>query len=218
MVDSISRFAAKRDVKIMAWALMDNHVHILAEASIANLSSFMGSLLTSYSQAFNGRHGHVGHVFQGRYHSEPVESDTHLLEVVRYIHLNPLDSGIRDPGEYRWSSYRQYLGGEGICDTSQIRGLFERVDDLRTFHDDKAHQEMIWLDGYHPRIDDAQATRIAEKLYGAHFRDEILSMRKDGRDQALQSLYLAGLSGAQIVRLLGLGRNIVQRACAKIRK
>ena len=180
--------------------------------SFAELGSFMSSLLTSYSQTFNGRHGHVGHVFQGRYHSDPVESDSYLLEVVRYIHLNPLSTGNAHPEDYRWSSYRQYLGEAGICDTSMVSSQFESVENLRSFHDCKADQAMVYLDGYHPRIDDSCATEIAESMFGPHFSDRIVSMEKGERDRAVQRLYVAGLSGSRIVRLLGLGRNIVQRA------
>lgn len=218
LLDSIVRFKDKRGVSVIAWAFMENHLHLLVSASLADLGSFMGSLLTSYSQAFNGKHGHVGHVFQGRYHSEPVESDSHLLEVVRYIHQNPLSSGISSLEDYRWSSYRQYLGEAGICDTSMVLHQFPSAESFKAFHDCKADQAIVYLDGYHPRIDDAQAAKIAESIFGPYFSDRIASMAKDERDGAVRRLYLAGLSGAQIARLLGLGRNIVQRACVKIKK
>lgn len=217
MLDSIARFKQKCGVSVIAWAFMENHFHILVRAQLADLGSFMSSLLTSYSQAFNGRHGHVGHVFQGRYHSDPVETDSYLLEVVRYIHLNPLSSGNVRPEDYRWSSYRQYLGEAGICDTSMVSRQFGSVEDLRSFHDCKADQAMVYLDGYHPRIDDARAAEIAESMFGPHFSDRIVSMKKGERDRAVQRLYIAGLSGSQIVRLLGLGRNVVQRACARVK-
>lgn len=216
MLDAIARFKAKCDVSIIAWAFMENHLHLLVSTSLAGLSSFMGSLLTSYSQAFNGKHGHVGHVFQGRYHSEPVETDSHLLEAVRYIHLNPLSSGINLLEDYYWSSYRQYLGKAGICDTSLVLHQFPSIEDFKAFHDCKADQAIVFLNGYRPRIDDAEAAGIAESIFGPHFSDKIVSMKKGERDRAVQRLYLAGLSGSQITRLLGLGRNIVQRACAKI--
>ncbi len=218
MLDSIVRFKKKYDVTVMAWVFMENHLHILINAELTDLSSFMSSLLTSYSQAFNGRHGHVGHVFQGRYHSEPVENDSYLLEVVRYIHLNPLSSGIDRLEDYRWSSYRQYCGEAGICDTSMVLHQFQSIEDLKSFHNCNIDQEMVYLNGYHPRIDDAQAADIAESMYGPHFSDKIVSMKKGERDRAVQRLYIAGLSGAQITRLLGLGRNIVQKACAKIKE
>ena len=218
LLDSIVRFKDKRGVSVIAWAFMENHLHLLVSASLADLGSFMGSLLTSYSQALNGKHGHVGHVFQGRYHSEPVESDSHLLEVVRYIHQNPLSSGISSLEDYRWSSYRQYLGEAGICDTSMVLHQFPSAESFKAFHDCKADQAIVYLDGYHPRIDDAQAANIAESIFGPYFSDRIASMAKDERDGAVRRLYLAGLSGAQIARLLGLGRIIVQRACVKIKK
>ncbi len=107
-------------VKLHAWCLMDNHVHLLINTGKHCISEPLHKLCTSYALSFNGRHAHIGSVFQGRFASFPINADAHLIEVVRYIHLNPKDIGITDPREYKWSSYREYLGEEGLCDTSLV--------------------------------------------------------------------------------------------------
>src|SRR5208337_3218193 len=76
-----------------AWTLMKNHVHLLLRTGSVSLSSLMRRLLTGYAQQFNRRHNRSGHVFQNRYKSFLCEEDRYLLELVRYIHLNPIRAG-----------------------------------------------------------------------------------------------------------------------------
>jgi REP element-mobilizing transposase RayT len=94
-----------------AYCLMDNHYHLLIETPAANLSQGMRQLNSVYTQAFNRRHGGVGHVLQGRYKAILVEADAYLLELARYIVLNPVRAGmVRGAGDWPWSSYRATAG------------------------------------------------------------------------------------------------------------
>ena len=81
------------DMSCYAWALMQNHVHLLLRTGLASISTVMRRLLTGYAQQFNRRHKRHGHLFQNRYKSILCEEDSYLLELVRYIHLNPLRAG-----------------------------------------------------------------------------------------------------------------------------
>jgi REP element-mobilizing transposase RayT len=94
-----------------AYCLMANHFHLLLETPDANLSRGMRRLNGAYSQHFNRRHERVGHLLQGRYHAVLVERDAHLLELARYVVLNPVRGGmVAAPEDYRWSSLRAALG------------------------------------------------------------------------------------------------------------
>ena len=96
-----------------AYCLMDNHYHLLIETPDANLSRGMRQLNGVYSQQFNRVHGRVGHVFQGRYKAILVEKERYLLELARYIVLNPVRARmVRCAGDWPWSSYRA-TAGEG---------------------------------------------------------------------------------------------------------
>lgn len=93
-----------------AWCLMPNHYHLLIETPDANLSLGMRQLNGIYSQRFNKRHSHVGHVFQGRFKGILVEKDSHLLELSRYIVLNSVRANIVSrPEQWPWSSYKGML-------------------------------------------------------------------------------------------------------------
>lgn len=93
------------------YCLMTNHYHLLVETPGANLASGMRQLNGVYSQRFNRRHRRVGHVYQGRYHAILVQKESHLLELTRYIVLNPVRAGLaRSAQEWSWSSYRATVG------------------------------------------------------------------------------------------------------------
>ena len=99
---------------VLAWALLPTHAHLLVRTGQRPLAATMRALLAGYAGAFNRRHRRVGHLFQNRYKSIVVEEDPYLLELTRYIHLNPLRAGlVRDLAaldRYRWSGHGTLLG------------------------------------------------------------------------------------------------------------
>ena len=96
-----------------AYCLMDNHYHLVIETPDGNLSRGMRQLNGVYTQTFNKRHQRVGHVFQGRYKAILIEKESYLLQVSRYVVLNPVRAKIvESPDEWKWSSYRGTAGIE----------------------------------------------------------------------------------------------------------
>lgn len=94
-----------------AYCLMDNHYHLLIQTPDGNLSKGMRQLNGVYTQTCNRRHLRVGHLFQGRFKAILVDSDSHLLELARYVVLNPVRAGmVKKPERWPWSSYRASLG------------------------------------------------------------------------------------------------------------
>jgi hypothetical protein len=106
---------------------MPNHFLLLLETPRANLSRALQFLNSAYTAHFNRRHGRVGHVFQGRYKSILVDKESYLLELTRYIHLNPVAAGLaRKPEQYPWSSYGCYLGLTARPDWLNAEEVLER--------------------------------------------------------------------------------------------
>ena len=94
-----------------AYCLMTNHYHLLIETPDGNLSLGMRQLNGVYTQLFNKWHGRTGHLFQGRYKAILIQKDSHLLEVCRYVVLNPVRAKmIEKPEEWKWSSYLATAG------------------------------------------------------------------------------------------------------------
>jgi putative transposase len=107
----LDRVAARRGWVGHAYCLLPNHYHVVMETSAANLSLGMQWLNGAYAQAFNRIHGYRGHLFQGRFHSVLVESDWHLIELSRYLALNPVRALLCNrPEEWPWSSYASVAG------------------------------------------------------------------------------------------------------------
>jgi REP element-mobilizing transposase RayT len=105
----------KHEIAILAHCQMRNHAHFLAIVLGAGegLSAAMQVLQGGYARWWNQRHGRRGHLFEGRFHSEAVLTDRHLLAAARYIDLNPITADLeKRPEDYRWSSYRAHVGLE----------------------------------------------------------------------------------------------------------
>ena len=97
-------------VRIAAYCLMPNHYHLLVQTPDANLSRFMRHVDGVYTQRFNRSHECDGSLFRGRYKAILIEADTYMLDLVRYIHRNPLRAGLVSRlDRYRWSSHKAYL-------------------------------------------------------------------------------------------------------------
>ncbi len=98
------------NLRVSAYCLMSNHYHLLLQTPEANISRCMRHINGVYTQRFNRRHRCDGQLFRGRYKSILVSDDPYLLQLVRYIHKNPVKAGIvREPVDYRWSSHKAYL-------------------------------------------------------------------------------------------------------------
>ncbi len=107
----VAELVERFDWRCHAHCLMDNHYHLLIETIRPTLADGMRHLNGVYTQRFNRLHRRVGHVFQGRYQAVLVEKESHLLEVCRYVVLNPVRAGIvGDPADWSWSNYR-FTGG-----------------------------------------------------------------------------------------------------------
>ncbi len=112
------------------YCLMSNHYHLLIETPDANLSQGMRQLNGIYTQWINRRHSRTGHVFQGRFKSILVQKESHLLELARYVVLNPVRAGmVRSPREWRWSSYRATAGQGEVPVFLSVDWLLRQFDD-----------------------------------------------------------------------------------------
>lgn len=99
----------KYDLEIYAYCLMRNHYHLFLKTNEANLSKFMQQLTGTFAQKVNYDTNGSGAVFSGRFHSILVDSDYYFLNLLRYIHLNPVEANICNlPEDYKWSSYQYY--------------------------------------------------------------------------------------------------------------
>lgn len=113
-VNRMGELAQQTDTTIYAWALMDNHAHMLLKSGQSGLSSYMRKLLSWYAQYFNRRHKGSGHLFQNRYKSIVCEEDAYFQKLVTYIHLNPLRVGmvqsLEELNSHPWAGHAVIMG------------------------------------------------------------------------------------------------------------
>jgi len=109
-----STLLSETGMRCYAWALLSNHLHLLLMPTTTSLSHFMRRLLTGYAVSYNRRHKRSGHLFQNRYKSIVCEEEPYLLELIRYIHLNPLRAGmvasLQELDKYPWTGHAVLLG------------------------------------------------------------------------------------------------------------
>jgi len=216
----LTRLARYKDeglYQVYAYALMGNHVHLLIKEDEDSVSVSIKKLTVSYCHYFNTRYDRTGYLFAGRFKSMPVESDTYLLAVLRYIHHNPVKIG--KPISF-WTSYSDYLTASGCTDADFILSMFD---------DDKAQarkqfekflneeeelsipEELVILSAETAsRLTDEQAIEIISEIAEGRICSKLAGLAKEPRDKLLRHLRGRGLSVRQISRLTGISRGIVQ--------
>ena len=152
-LDVLAEVGKRFNWTVHSYCLMGNHYHLLLETPDSNLSKGMRQLNGVYTQRFNRIHERVGHVFQGRYKAIIVQKETYLLELARYIVLNPVRARmVRSAKDWPWSSYRATAGLAGRppwLATDWILSVFsdkrvEAIQRYRAFVSDGKNQPPLW--------------------------------------------------------------------------
>lgn len=123
----VARVIDSHGVRIHAYCWMTNHLHLLVQAGADPLAAPMRQIASEFARAMQAKLLTTGHFFERRYHARLVDADSYLLELIRYIHLNPVRGGLAEsPSRYRWSSHHAYLGtrSEGWVTTDFVLSMF----------------------------------------------------------------------------------------------
>ena len=117
-LERLNASIAEYNVRVYAYALMTNHVHLFVKTKLANISDWMFNLTLGYTKYFNLKYLRTGHLFETRFKSRLVQKDRYFLALLRYIHTNPVKAAIAaKPEDYEWSSHRAYLvGGDSVVE------------------------------------------------------------------------------------------------------
>lgn len=211
-LDALAKHAAEAHASIYAWCLMDNHVHLLVKTDASSPSAMMQRLNAHYATIFNKRHERVGPLFQGRFGSEPVDSDRYLMTVVRYIHKNPEAAGLSKMADYPWSSYREFIGLPRIANTAFVLSVFGGVENFIQFHTEDDPSAPCIDEGRQRSVLDSDAARLAaSKALGAIQAGNVKGLPRSERNEAIAQLRNANLSIRQIERLTGISRTVIAR-------
>lgn len=184
-----------------AYCLMDNHYHLIIETPDGNLSMGMRQLNGVYTQAFNRRHKSTGHLFQGRFKAVIVEKESHLLELCRYVVLNPVRAGmVVSPQKWQWSSYRATAGSakkEPYLSIDWLLGQFgeirseARIKYRQFVKDGMVEKEAPWekLKGQIILGSDAFIGHVRELITGRDHITEIPRLQRTAGRPRLEELF-----------------------------
>ena len=126
----------KYEVEIIAYCIMNNHVHLLIYGEeIRNISKMMQKVNSVYAQYYNFKNSRVGYVFRDRYLSQPIRADKQFIKCVRYIHNNPVKAKIvNKPSEYEFSNYIEFYNKENLNKVKQLTGIdFMQIKEEKTY-------------------------------------------------------------------------------------
>lgn len=211
-LDSLKTLVDEAGGTLLAWCLMSNHVHILVKMDIEALSNTMRKLNSSYALYFNLVHGRSGHLFQGRFASEPIDTDEYLMTVVRYIHRNPVKAHMTPGCCFKWSSYDAYASGNVPKGAEIVMALFGSVDSFVRFHESGDGERCLDIASKRKTFDDEEALEIAIDLFGDAGLFALKALPKADRDAALAKLKHHGLTTRQIQRLTGVSLGVISKA------
>jgi len=208
----------KYDIKVYAYCLMDNHIHILLNSPPNKLAAFFRSLETRFVRWYNNKYLRTGHLFQDRYHSTAIESERAFLAALVYIHDNPVKANMcRYPSEYRWSSYNAYYGKKNsLIDSGLADKIAGNRDYLLRFFSraiNHSNDELFANDHKKQKLflTDEKALEIFISTSKLSSTSEVNNLNKVQRNRLVHNLRTKGLTVKQVARLMDISETTVKR-------
>lgn len=212
-IKKLKEYKSIIDYELIAYCLMDNHIHLLVKTDeIENVSSLMHRLGTSYARYYNKKYEHFGHVFQARFRSVSIDTESYFLSCVKYIHNNPVKAGIASREKYPWSSYCDYLMGTGITDCSFLLNMVGGKSAFMKMSITSDNTEVVSFKDIMLTCDDARRIIGRELKLDCKDASILKILGKNERNRILRVLKSEGFSIRDIEHYTGINRNIVYRA------
>ena len=208
---TLFKYKKELEFEIHAYCLMGNHVHLLLKDEKDELELIMKKISCSYAYYFNNKYERVGHLFQDRYKSEPIEDETYYLTVIRYIHQNPIKAGLTKNCQYTWSSYDLFINQSKIIETDFSLELLGGTAKFAEYH--KCDEKNNCLEIVETvRMTDQKAKELLKQKFGMNNFVSIGKLEIAERNIVLRELKKNGVSIRQLERLSGLNRGVIQKA------
>lgn len=197
--------------EVYAYCLMGNHAHLLLKVNGEDLPTIFKRIGGSYVYWYNWKYHRVGHLFQDRFKSEPIEDETYFLTALRYIHQNPVKAGLcQKVNEYTYTSYHDYIvGNDNLVDVDFVFGMMDQKQFIE-FNDVENDDKCLEMEKV-SRLTDHEAKEIIEKMSNCKNIVEFQNLNIIKRNAYIKDLHKRGLSIRQISRLTGISKGIVER-------
>lgn len=210
-INTLKKYKTVSGYTLYAYCLMNNHIHILLRVGQEKLETILKRIAGSYVYWYNFKYNRIGHLFQDRFKSEPVDSDEYFLTVLRYIHQNPIKARICERLEdYRYSSYIDYLNNRNdftcIDFAYSILGRNDFFEFNNEINDDKC------LDAEEKRrLTDKDGMELLQQMLKGKPIELIVDFEEKDKAALISRMKSEGLSIRQISRLTGVSIGIVRK-------
>lgn len=212
----LARYRTECNIEIIAWCLMDNHVHLVLDANDADLSAVLQKVATAYAVYYNRTENRVGHLFQCPFRSKPIEYEEQLINTIRYVHQNPERAGICLAREYAWSSYAEYNSEPWLVNTKMVLDIVGSLDDLLN---KEADLDYVVRDNQRRvSLTDNEAEQLLIKELGIRSCAAVGGLPKHERNRIILDAASLRLQPSQIARLFGVGERTVYRVVSYAKK
>lgn len=200
------------EFEIFAYCLMGNHIHLLLKEVKEPIEQIMKRIATRFVYWYNIKYQRIGHLFQDRFKSEPVENDEYFLTVIRYIHQNPAKAGIcKKTQDYTFSSYNEFFKKQTFVDCDFVFGMIDR-DEFIKFNNEKAFVQCLDIEEKPTiRVTDEQAKKIIMKYSKCKSISEFEILPIDLKEKYIKIFHANGISIRQISRLCGETKGFVEK-------
>ncbi|MFT4297120.1 MAG: transposase [Micropruina sp.] len=196
---------------VLAYCLMPNHVHLVVRTAREPIGTTMKRLGVSYASWFNHKYERVGHLFQDRFRSRPVENDEYFVTLLRYVWNNPVAAGLSQRAEeYRWSSRRLLGRRTQLVDAEELARLLPDGATSDLSENPATPPSDPFQEGRQRCTQDA-VDQLLRSVCGAESPDEFLDFAASTRRRAVGELRTRGISYAQIARATGMSIYGVKR-------
>ena len=209
----LRKYAEDLQIDIFSYCLMSNHIHLAIGNATPSVSRFIQKLATSYAMYFNRKYERSGHLFQGRFKSEPIETEKYLKTVIRYILQNPIKAHVCTFQKYKWSSYNEtvFFKKNKIVNLNKLYDFFDGKDKYINFIN--AIDSEVCMEYENKRyLSDLHCISLIKQLVKISPAKLNSLTNKKQLMYSIKIMKTAGMNNSQIIRLTGLPRKLVLNA------
>lgn len=198
--------------EIYAYCLMGNHLHLLIKEGTESLEQMFKRICGRFVYWYNVKYRRIGHLFQDRFKSEPVDSDAYFYAVLRYIHQNPIKAGLcKRVGDYTYSSYLEYVNVNDLVDREYVLGQMT-IDEFVGLNNQTVDMDCMDISEKPVnRVTDEQAKTMIRKISKCENASDFQALDVKVRDKYLKKLREKGISIRQLSRLTGVSFNLIRK-------
>lgn len=213
----------KDEIVLYTWCVMDNHVHIIIQIPFNQLSKIIGHMNTTYTTYYKTKYNHTGHVFQGRFLSEPINTEEYLLQVIKYIHNNPLKAKmINLLEEYEWSSYKWFLKRHSSRLTIDVMGSYFANCESKflMFHQQESTVEIMDTKEEINQFRTEKGEKIISDFCQRNKSDDVRTIYENDKlmiDLIQELAFYSHLTNRQILNLTKFPYELIKKECKKTR-